>query len=125
MPGADERLPSVVASAAVEWPDLSTVVPWLEQLGFGLVAGFVAGFALKKLGRLAALVVGLLFLALQLLAWSGYVTIQWGRLQADVEPMLQASSLSEAWRSLLTVMTYNLPFAAAFVPGFVTGLRRG
>ncbi|MDZ7707229.1 MAG: FUN14 domain-containing protein [Trueperaceae bacterium] len=106
-------------------PDLGTLVPVLEQLGFGLVAGFVAGYALKKLGKLVSLAVGLLFIALQLLAWSGYVTIEWGRMQQDVEPMLQASSLDEAWRSLVAIMTYNLPFAAAFVPGFLMGLRRG
>jgi uncharacterized membrane protein (Fun14 family) len=115
----------VVAFVLVEAPELSSLLPWIEQIGFGLVAGFVAGYALKKLGKLVALVVGVLFVALQLLAWSGYVTIQWGRLQQDVEPLLAASSLNEAWRSLLTVMTHNLPFAASFVPGFVIGLRRG
>lgn len=112
-------------SPAVNVPDLGTLVPVLEQLGFGVVAGFVAGYALKKLGKLVSVALGLLFVALQLLAWSGYVTIEWGRMQQDVEPMLQASSLNEAWRSLLTIMTYNLPFAAAFVPGFLMGLRRG
>jgi len=115
----------VVAFVAVDMPELSSLLPWIEQIGFGLVAGFVAGYALKKLGKLVALVVGVLFVALQLLAWSGYVTIQWGRLQQDVEPLLEASSLNEGWRTLLTVMTHNLPFAAAFVPGFVIGLRRG
>ncbi len=115
----------VLDSPAVNVPDLGTLMPVLEQLGFGVVAGFVAGYALKKLGKLVSLAVGLLFIALQLLAWSGYVTIEWGRMQQDVEPMLQASSLNEAWRSLLAIMTYNLPFAAAFVPGFLMGLRRG
>ncbi len=115
----------MVAFVAVEVPELRSLVPWIEQIGFGLVAGFVAGYALKKLGKLVALVVGVLFVALQLLAWSGYVTIQWGRLQQDVEPFLEASSLNDAWRTLLTVMTHNLPFAAAFVPGFLVGLRRG
>lgn len=115
----------VVASWAVDVPDLASLLPWIEQIGFGLVAGFVAGFALKKLGKLVALALGILFVSLQLLAWSGYVTIEWGRLQQDVEPLLASSSLGEGWRALLTVMTHNLPFAASFVPGFVIGLRRG
>lgn len=115
----------MVASEAVDVPDLSSLVPWIEQIGFGAVAGFVAGFALKKVGKLVALALGILFISLQLLAWSGYVTIEWGRLQSDVEPLLASSSLGEGWRTLLTVMTHNLPFAAAFVPGFLIGLRRG
>lgn len=115
----------MVSCPAVDAPDLSSLLPWIEQIGFGVVAGFVAGYALKKLGKLVALVLGVLFVAVQLLAWSGYVTIEWGRLQQDVEPLLEASSLNEGWRMVLTVMTHNLPFAASFVPGFVIGLRRG
>ena len=45
----------MVPFRSVEFPDLSTLVPWIEQIGFGVVAGFVAGFALKKLGKLESL----------------------------------------------------------------------
>jgi len=110
---------------AVTAPDLTAWLPFLEQIGFGVVAGFVAGFALKKVGKLMALVLGLFFIGLQLLAWGGWVTIEWGRVQSEVEPMLEGGSLNQAWRRLLAVMTYNLPFAAAFVPGFLLGLQRG
>ena len=119
LPGA------VLHSAAVTAPDLTAWLPFLEQIGFGVVAGFVAGFALKKVGKLMALVLGLFFIGLQLLAWNGWVTIEWGRVQSEVEPLLEGGSLNQAWRRLLAVMTYNLPFAAAFVPGFLMGLRRG
>jgi uncharacterized membrane protein (Fun14 family) len=125
-PAAPRRAATAVLdSPAVDVPDLTAWLPFLEQIGFGVVAGFVAGFALKKVGKLLALVLGLFFLGLQLLAWNGFVTIEWARMQAEVEPLLEASSLNEAWRGLLAMMTYNLPFAAAFVPGFLLGLRRG
>ncbi|MEX2501059.1 MAG: FUN14 domain-containing protein [Trueperaceae bacterium] len=106
-------------------PELTAIWPLLEQVGFGLVAGFVAGYALKKVGKVVALVLGLFFIGLQLMAWYGFVTIEWGRLQSEVEPLLGAESLNDGWRTLLSVVTYNLPFAAAFVPGFVLGLKRG
>lgn len=110
---------------SVELPSLSEVAPYLEQIGFGAAAGFMAGYALKKLGKLVALAVGLLFVAVQLLAYFGYVTVEWGRIQGDVEPMLGSESLQRSWRGLLAMLTYNLPFAASFVPTFVVGLKRG
>lgn len=106
-------------------PDLTTLAPVLEQLGFGVVAGFVAGYALKKVGKVLAIVAGLFFVGVQLLAWSGYLTVEWGRVQADVEPFLEATSLNAFWERLLGVLTHNAPFAAAFVPGFLLGARRG
>lgn len=105
--------------------DLADFVPLIEQLGFGGLAGFAAGYAAKKLGKLVAIALGLLFIALQILAFYGFVRIEWGAVQATVEPLLEAESLSQTWRGLLRVLTYNLPFAAAFVPAFVWGLRRG
>lgn len=109
----------------VDVPDISSMLPFAEQIGFGAVAGFVAGYALKKVGKLMAVVVGLFFVGVQFLAWAGYLTIEWGRVRADVEPWFAPGSLQEAWQDLVSVLTYNVPFAAAFVPGFVLGVRRG
>ena len=109
----------------MEFPDLQTVAPYLEQLGIGAVGGFVAGYAFKKLGKMVALALGVLFITLQLLAFQGFVTINWGEVQAKVDPLLRAESLNHAWSGLLTILTYNLTFAGAFVPAFVIGVRRG
>ncbi len=109
----------------MEFPDLKTVFPYVEQLGFGAVAGFAAGYALKKVGKLVAIAVGLLFVAIQLLAYFGFVAIDWGQVQQSVDPLLTAPSLNSAWRSLLAVLTYNAAFAVAFVPALLFGIRRG
>lgn len=109
----------------MEFPDLVTIAPYLEQLSFGLIAGFAVGYAFKKLGKLVAFALGLLFIALQVLAFYGLVTINWGEIQSRVDPLLEAESLRQLWQGLLAVLTFNITFAAAFVPGFVIGLRRG
>jgi uncharacterized membrane protein (Fun14 family) len=111
--------------AHVELPELSAVWPWVEQIGFGAVAGFVAGYAVKKIGKVVALVLGLLFIAVQLLAWSGFINVNWDVVQRQVDPLLTGESLQGTWRGLLALLTYNVPFAAAFVPAFIIGLRRG
>lgn len=106
-------------------PDLTTVLPYVQQLTFGAVAGFIAGYALKKVGKVVAIVLGLLFVALQLLAWSGFISVDWGVIQRQVDPLLDGESLNRSWRGLLAMLTYNIPFAAAFVPAFIWGVKRG
>lgn len=89
-------------------PELSSVFPFVEQLGFGALAGFAAGYALKKVGKLLAIALGLLFVVLQVLAYYGFVQVDWGAVQRQVDPLLSGDSLGGAWRTLIAVLTYNL-----------------
>jgi len=115
----------VLDSEAVELANLADYAPFLQQLSFGAVAGFLAGYALKKVGKFVAIIVGLLFVAVQLLAYFGFVTVNWNEVQGRVDPLLETNSLESAWQSLLAVLTYNITFAVAFVPALILGLRRG
>lgn len=109
----------------MELPSLEAVAPYLQQLSFGALAGFAAGYALKKVGKLFAIAVGLLFVALQVLAYYGFVQIDWLAVQERVDPLFEGESLNRLWQGLVSVLTYNITFAAAFVPGLIIGLRRG
>jgi uncharacterized membrane protein (Fun14 family) len=73
--------------------ELPHLTPYLGQVTFGGLAGYAVGYALKKVGRALAIVLGLLFIALQLLAQAGYVQVDWTRIQRDVEPLLQQPGL--------------------------------
>lgn len=115
----------VLSSWVVEMPSLESVAPYLQQLSFGALAGFVAGYALKKVGRMVALILGLLFVVLQILAYYGLVTINWIEVQERVNPFLESESLNRTWQGLLNIMLYNVTFAAAFIPGFIWGIRKG
>lgn len=106
----------------VELPDLS---PYLGQVTFGGLAGYAVGYALKKVGRFLAIILGLLFVAVQLLAQAGYIQVDWTRIQRDVEPFLQQPGLQGLWERLLNTLTHNLPFGASFVGGLILGLRAG
>ncbi len=105
--------------------DLQTLFPYLQQISFGALAGFASGYAIKKVGKLVALGLGLLFVALQILAYYRIIQVDWGVVQGHVDPLLQPESLNGFWNGLVGVLTYNITFAAAFVPGLVIGLRRG
>jgi uncharacterized membrane protein (Fun14 family) len=47
----------------------------LTQLGVGGIAGFCMGYALKKIGGVVAILLGIAFLGLELLAYYGIIKI--------------------------------------------------
>ena len=93
------------------------------QLGFGFLAGYSTGLALRFIGRTLAFFVGTAFMLVQLLAYLGYVQVDWYRIQQDLEPALSSSALQAAWQKLLAVLTYNAPFGGGFIVGLGLGLR--
>jgi uncharacterized membrane protein (Fun14 family) len=109
----------------VDVPELQTFAPLLQQLSFGALAGFAAGYALKKVGKLAAIALGLLFIAVQILAYYGFVSVNWNQVQHVVDPLLEPESLNEFWQALVGILTYNITFAVVFVPALIYGLKRG
>ena len=118
-------LDSHVASSSPSIPSLDTLAPYVSQLTFGGVAGFASGFALKKIGKLAAIALGLLFISVQILVYYGVIEVDWLRVQETINPLLSPDSLDRGWRSLTELLTSNVPFAAAFIPGFLIGFQRG
>jgi uncharacterized membrane protein (Fun14 family) len=100
-------------------PDL--LLSYLPGLSLGAILGFCAGYAIKKIGRMTALIVGLLFLALQIMAWQGLLTIHWPRIQALADPWLHQSGQLGQWA--MKILQTNLPFGGAFVAALLVGLR--
>ncbi|OGK11073.1 MAG: hypothetical protein A2W80_04765 [Candidatus Riflebacteria bacterium GWC2_50_8] len=90
-------------------------------LGGGGLAGWAVGFTLKKVAKLAALVLGVGFISIQYLAYNRYITIDWERIKTTVPD----ESIEQSASSLMSVLTYNLPFAGSFVVGFWMGFRKG
>ncbi|UBV43979.1 hypothetical protein LAJ19_03350 [Deinococcus taeanensis] len=94
----------------------------LPDLSVGALLGFAAGVALRHIGRIALILLGVLFITLQLLAYFDLISVNWLRVQALTEPWLrQGSEAGGAWLS--RVLTANLPFAGAFTAGLLLGLR--
>ena len=97
----------------------------VARLGFGGLLGMAVGFATRKLGKFVLLGVGLLFLAVQLLAWQGWIHVDWLSLEAAAKgawTSVDGETLAQrAWH----VASADLPFGGAFAGGFAIGLRLG
>ncbi len=104
-------------------------VPWLQDslpmLGFGGAAGCIVGYTAKKMTKLTALLLGALFITVQVLAYFGFVTVNWNLVRETAEAAWRtpdgATLADRAW----TVITANLPFAGGFATGFALGFKLG
>jgi uncharacterized membrane protein (Fun14 family) len=98
------------------------LTPLLTQLGVGGLAGLCSGYAMKKMGKVIAFIIGIVFLFLQLLAYQGFITINYQPLIEWANGITSQIGLAE---SALIVIIANLPFGGGFLAGFVIGLKVG
>ncbi|NJE30588.1 hypothetical protein E3E38_05940 [Thermococcus sp. 18S1] len=91
----------------------------MGDIGVGAVVGFVTGFALKKLMKLALAIIGAYMLSLFWLEQKGVIIIDKDRL----------FNLAGEWsHEILTLgekVMGILPGTAAFMGGFYLGFRKG
>lgn len=106
-------------------PPMDTMMGPLAGLGFGGLAGAAVGYTAKKLTKMLALLLGVVFIVIQALAYNGFVQVDWVGLQTTAEHAVygeEGRSLAEqAWQML----TANLPWGGGFVAGFALGFKLG
>lgn len=97
------------------------MTPLTAQLGMGGVGGFLVDYALKKIAKLIAVLLGLAFVGLQYLAYKGIIQINYEAL------VLYARQLVGQFEGsgLISLLLVNLPFAGSFALGFTLGLQKG
>jgi uncharacterized membrane protein (Fun14 family) len=83
-----ENKPDAVETA------LDRLKPIFTKLSFGAIMGYTSGYATKKVGKFAAFVVGVGFVALQSLAMAGYIEIDWMKVKDDAFKKVDTVSLS-------------------------------
>lgn len=58
------------------------IAPFAGTVGGGFFVGFIAGYAIKKVIKLAAVIIGLFIAALAYLEYQRIVSVDWNRIQA-------------------------------------------
>lgn len=97
----------------------------MGEVGFGAIAGIAVGYTAKKITKLAALLLGSLFIAIQILSYLGWISVDWGQVQQQAEQVMVAEdgvSRLDQWKAVITA---NLPFAGSFLAGFAVGYKIG
>jgi uncharacterized membrane protein (Fun14 family) len=104
---------------------MSTISIWsplIAQFGVGGIGGLCVGFALKKVAKIVAFVIGIFFIIFQYLAYKGIISIHYGTLMEWARGIAGSVGAAEG---VLTGIIVNLPFASSFIVGFGVGLKMG
>jgi uncharacterized membrane protein (Fun14 family) len=109
----------------------------LSSAGAGFLFGAVAGYAIKKVMKIAAVVVGLFVAALAYLSYKGLVDVKWVAIENVTRSTLTNATgqvvhaLNNTATQFAThpssVAASGLPIAAmfGFVPGLMMGFKKG
>lgn len=85
--------------------------------------GFAVGYALKKIIKIALVVLGIFVMALLYLSNKGIIDVHYDALAREIENAL-GSAAGEA-TSMKAYIIANVPFAATFLAGVYLGLKKG
>jgi uncharacterized membrane protein (Fun14 family) len=100
----------------------SFLTPLITQLGVGGIIGFCMGYAIKKVAKIVAAIIGLFALGLIYLQSQGLIAVDWLGVEAWANTAL--SSLSQ-FEGALGAIISNLPFAGGALVGFGLGIKMG
>lgn len=101
------------------------LMPLATQLTLGAVIGFCVGFLFKKVGKTAAVLVGLAFVLLQVLAYAEIVTIDWSPVAAWWDQARRPENLERQWDVVYSLLFANVPALVGAVPGLILGIKKG
>lgn len=88
-------------------------VPALQKLGFGAAAGMTVGVATKRIFKVAIILVGVIFVAIQAMAIRGWLHVDWNTISREISPQLSAYHHGK----VVSALSHNVPFASAFSAG--------
>ena len=102
-----------------------TLIPLVTQLTLGVAIGFCVGFLAKKVIKIVAVLVGLAFVLLQVLAYADIVTVNWSPVAAWWDMARRPENLEGQWRAVYSILFANVPALVGAVPGLILGLKKG
>jgi uncharacterized membrane protein (Fun14 family) len=108
------------------------LAPIAGTVGGGFLVGFITGYAIKKVVKLAAVIVGLFIAALAYLEYQRILSVDWHKVQAVSQNGIDwvATALTHVSSTIGTshpVMLSNvgIPLVSSISAGFILGLARG
>mmetsp|Transcript_11578 Transcript_11578/g.25740 ORF Transcript_11578/g.25740 Transcript_11578/m.25740 type:complete len:167 (-) Transcript_11578:156-656(-) len=108
--------------------------PFVGTGGASTATGFTMGYALKKLGRGLAVFSGIVFMGLQVAGQSGYVTVNWKKIEADMtkafdqnnDGKLDQQDLNAGLQGAIKYLSGGTALATTgFSTGFLAGFWKG
>ena len=106
---------------------LEAVAPTLFSIGSGGLIGFLAGFAMKRVFKILAVIVGLFFAALMYFQAQNLISVNWDKIQSLTQGLLSTLAHSLTDTGQISTITGNLgiPLTGGLAAGFAIGVMKG
>lgn len=106
---------------------IENISPSLFSIGSGGVFGFLVGFAIKKVMKILAVVVGVFFGAMMYLQSQGIVNVNWDKLQSVSLSTVTtiANSFTDTGQISSIAGDLGIPLTGGLAAGFAIGLLKG
>ena len=101
------------------------------SIGFGGIAGFLIGYAIKKVMKIMLVIIGLFFAALAYLSSQGIISINWDKLSGASTGALTGvqnatgTIPSAADQTFSALANIGIPLTGSFAAAFVFGFMKG
>lgn len=93
-----------------------------SQLAIGGLVGFLVGFALKKVTKIALLLAGIFFVTLAYLEYNKFIIVNYEQFELAINGLLQNVGANFVIPSFLAM---NLPLLASFGAALAFGFKKG
>lgn len=96
-------------------------------IGCGFLGGLLLGYALKKIVKIVAVVVGLFIAGLAYLQYQQIAFFDWNRIEGLLVPMLGniSSQISNSQNIPFAISDFGIPLTGSMSAGFAIGFMRG
>ncbi|OQR99714.1 hypothetical protein ACHHYP_04872 [Achlya hypogyna] len=103
------------------------------QISWGFMMGACSGFALKKVSKVGAVMIGCAFMAMQTASYYGYLDVNYKKLERDITDMLDfnkdgkfdSKDIEAMYKKMMNVLEFSLPAGSGYAAGFLIGFRSG
>jgi uncharacterized membrane protein (Fun14 family) len=105
----------------------SAISPFAATIGGGFFGGVLLGYAIKKIVRIAAIMVGLFIVGLAFLQYQQIASINWDKFEVSITALATAitSTLNESNITTMTMSNIGIPLTGSMASGFTIGFLKG
>lgn len=109
--------------------DFGSLVSSATPIAVGGIAGFLVGYAIKKVIKIVLIIAGLMIVAFVALGYQQYVSVDWSKIQeagSGLVGNVSNSTLPGTEQSVSSVMAaFGIPLVGSLAAGFILGFIKG
>jgi uncharacterized membrane protein (Fun14 family) len=109
--------------------DLGSLASSATPIAVGGIAGFLVGYAIKKVIKIVLIIAGLMIVAFVALGYQQYVSVDWTKIQEAGTGLMgnvSNSNLPGTEQSISSVMAaFGIPLVGSLAAGFILGFIKG